>query len=508
MTSSFNPSGNKIKLTKNLNNALQSSLTINDNRNLFYLPPIDIESKRKAFMKPTSILTRFVQERTKSLIASTKEELRRPIKINMFTTPNIAKTQKRNKSIDKKYLSHKVFITYSNINKDTESLSKNNDSSINKLIDLNLSKSTNKYGSKKEITFNNIDNLSSLTLDHRVKQGHLNALMNKFRRIRTYQPVISENWKFNNGLRVTIGKQKMNALPIKDDVEYQYKLINDEYKLLEDNFTYYKSTVIINEDYYKSFKAMPLMSKINYNKMLEEAIGILYILPQMLLAEFYNLIKNYSNVSIPKADLFKEKYVFDEVQSLSYNNSLLIKVFDFFKACYEVYGTLIKEVNDMSLNLNSFSNIINCLEKARFNLSYLATSSKNALKNYNNDLKYIQKMSNDNKVFESIDVTEKMRSQFAFKKNDEKQRRLRIEAALENKYDNDKYFEEKKRRDNSEDKKFVSFIDSKLIDGLMKHFTKKVRNEITTHRINNEIDGRYTDEDYIMEKHRVVKINI
>ena len=96
MTSSFNPSGNKIKLTKNLNNALQSSLTINDNRNLFYLPPIDIESKRKAFMKPTSILTRFVQERTKSLIASTKEELRRPIKINMFTSPNIAKTQKRN----------------------------------------------------------------------------------------------------------------------------------------------------------------------------------------------------------------------------------------------------------------------------------------------------------------------------------------------------------------------------------------------------------------------------
>ena len=508
MTSSFNPSGNKIKLTKNLNNALQSSLTINDNRNLFYLPPIDIESKRKAFMKPTSILTRFVQERTKSLIASTKEELKRPIKINMFTSPNIAKTQKRNKSIDKKYLSHKVFITDSNIIKDTESLSKNNDSSINKLIDLNLSKSTNKYGSKKEITFNNIDNLSSLTLDHRVKQGHLNALMNKFRRIRTYQPVISENWKFNNGLRVTIGKQKMNALPIKDDVEYQYKLINDEYKLLEDNFTYYKSTVIINEDYYKSFKAMPLMSKINYNKMLEEAIGILYILPQMLLAEFYNLIKNYSNVSIPKADLFKEKYVFDEVQSLSYNNSLLIKVFDFFKACYEVYGTLIKEVNDMSLNLNSFSNIINCLEKARFNLSYLATSSKNALKNYNNDLKYIQKMSNDNKVFESIDVTEKMRSQFAFKKNDEKQRKLRIEAALENKYDNDKYFEEKRRRDNSEDKKFVSFIDSKLIDGLMKHFTKKVRNEITTHKINKEIDGRYTDDDYMMEKHKVVKINI
>ena len=385
MSNSFSPSGNKIKLKKNSNNPLQFSLNLNDNKNLFYLPPIDIEAKRKAFMKPTSILTRFVQERTKSLITSTKEELKRPIKINMFTSPNVAKSHKRNKSIDKKYLSHKVFITDSNINnnKDTESFSKNNDFSINKLLDLNLSKSTNKYGSKKEITLNNVDSISSLTLDHGVKQSQLNALMNKFRRIRKYQPVISENWKFKNGLRVTIGKEKMNALPIKDDVEYQYKLINDEYKLLEDNYNYYKSTVIINEDYYRSFKTMPLISKINYNKMLEESIGILYILPQMLLAEFYNLIKNYTNVSIPKADLFKEKYVFDEVQNLSYNNSLLIKVFDFFKACYEVYGTLIREVNDMSLNLNSFNSIITCLEKARFNLSYLATSSKNALKNYN-----------------------------------------------------------------------------------------------------------------------------
>ena len=251
---------------------------------------------------------------------------------------------------------------------------------------------------------------------------------------------------------------------------------------------------------------MPLMSKINYNKMLEEAIGILYILPQMLLTEFYNLIKNYSNVSIPSTDLFKEKYVFDEVQNLSYNNSLLNKVFDFFKACYEVYGTLIKEVNDMSLNSNSFNNIMNCLEKARFNLSYLATSSKNALKNYNNDLKYIQKMSNDNKVFESIDVTEKMRNQFAFKKNDEKQRKLRIETALENKYDREDLYDEIKRRENNE-KRNISFLDSKLITGLMKHFTKKVKNEITTQKINKEIDGNYDDDDGIKGKHKVIKIN-
>ena len=501
MTSDLNDSGNKLRLTKHLNKALQSpSLTSSNNNNLFFLPPIDIDIKRKAFMQPTSLLTKYVQEKTKNLLRSTKIALRSPIKGRMLTIPNTMKSQKRNKSIDKKLLNHKIFITDNNVKN-------NNDSKIHQLIDLNASKN-NKYGSSKEITFNNIDSLSSLTLDHGIREGHLNVLMNKFRRIRTYQPVISENWKFNNGLRVTIGKQKMNALPIKDDVEYQFKIINDEYKLLEDNYIYYKSKVITSDDFYRSFRTMPLISKINFNKMLEESIGILYILPQMLLLEFYKLIKNYSSVNIPNPELFKEKYVFDEVQSLNYNNSLLIKVYEFFKACYDVYSTLIKEVNDMCLNASGFTNVINCLEKARFNLGYLANSSKNAIKNYKNDVKYIQKMSNDNRVFKSIDVTEKMSNQFAFKKNDEKQRRLRIETALENKYDKDDYFEEKKKRDNSEDKKFVSFIDSKLIDGLMKHFTKEVKNEITTHKINKEIDGHYNGDDGIEEKRQVVKINI
>jgi hypothetical protein len=57
--------------------------------------------------------------------------------------------------------------------------------------------------------------------------------MLKYRRIRVYQPIISENWKFNKGLRVTIGNEKVNLLPLKNDIEYQYKIINDEFKLLE-----------------------------------------------------------------------------------------------------------------------------------------------------------------------------------------------------------------------------------------------------------------------------------
>ena len=225
--------------------------------------------------------------------------------------------------------------------------------------------------------------------------------------------------------------------------------------------------------------------------------------------QFYKLIKNYSSVSIPNPELFKEKYVFDEVKNLVYNNNLLVKVYDFFKSCYDVYTTLIKEVNDMCLKSDDFLNVINCIEKARYNLSYIANSSENAFKDFNNDLKYIQKIINDKSVSKSIDLTIKMRNQFGFKKNEEKQRKLRIETALDNKNDRDDYNEEIKRQKYKSKRIFNSFVESKLINGLMKHLTKDAKNQITTLKINKEINGNYDDDEEGMKrKHKVVKINI
>ena len=534
MTSSFNQNSRKARLSRHLNTKSPTQI-FGETENLFILPPIDNETKKRALNQPTSILTKFVQNRMKNLMQSTKEDLRRPIKIQMLTNFNYnTKDSRRNKTMEKRYMSNKLFITdYSKIrfidknkgnkddnkekdkenddkkddkeenNNEIDKVSKNNDED-NQATNC---KDENYNESRKDFKLNTINTLTTLTLDHAIKESRMKFLIPKFRRIRIYQPLISENWKFKNGLRVTIGNEKVNSLPIKNDIEYQYKIINDEFKLLEDNYLFYKTKIIIKDNYYDAFSTISLTSKINFNKILEETIGILYILPQLLLLEFYKLIKNYSGVNIPNPDLFKEKYVFDEVKNLRYNNSLLIKVYNFFNSCYEVYETLIKEVNDMCLNTNGFINVINCLEKARYNLSYLSTSSQNAIKNYNEDLKYIQKISNDNKkVSSSIDVTEKMSNQFAFKKNDEKQRKLRIETALQKKYDKEDIYDEIKRRENKE-KRHISFLDSKLVKGLMKHFTKKVKNEITTQKINKEIDGNYDDDDGIKAKHKVIKIN-
>jgi len=452
--------------------------------NTIVLPYLNNENKNN-LIEPNSILAKFIRNKKNEFVKFAENELKRPIKLYI----NRNKGNKGNiKFLSKDKLNNKnIFITDNNIsvitssNKEKENDSENNDNNSNL-----------------ETNQNRINTISYEYKKPKIK--------NNYSRLRTYQPIISENWKYRNGLRLSLGTDKINSSPIQNDIEYQYKIINDEYKLLEDNYNFYTTRVIRKANYYEAFSSSSLMSKINYNKALEETIGILYILPQLLLLEFYKLIKNYSGVKVPNKKLLKEKIINDEDKNLSYNNTLLISIYDFFKSCYEVYQTLIKEVNDMTLKYNAFTNVINCFQKARFNLSFISTSSENALINYNTDLKFIQKVTKERSTTLSVDLTEKMRNQFDFKKNAEKQRKIRIENALENRYSNDN--DEKRRRYKSNKKDFISFMDSKLINSLMKHFTGKVRNEISTERINKEIDGKYDDDVYFKQKHQVVKIDI
>ena len=392
--------------------------------NTIVLPYLNNENKNN-LIEPNSILAKFIRNKKNEFVKFAENELKRPIKLYI----NRNKGNKGNiKFLSKDKLNNKnIFITDNNIsvitssNKEKENDSENNDNNSNL-----------------ETNQNRINTISYEYKKPKIK--------NNYSRLRTYQPIISENWKYRNGLRLSLGTDKINSSPIQNDIEYQYKIINDEYKLLEDNYNFYTTRVIRKANYYEAFSSSSLMSKINYNKALEETIGILYILPQLLLLEFYKLIKNYSGVKVPNKKLLKEKIINDEDKNLSYNNTLLISIYDFFKSCYEVYQTLIKEVNDMTLKYNAFTNVINCFQKARFNLSFISSSSENALINYNTDLKFIQKVTKERSTTLSVDLTEKMRNQFDFRKNAEKQRKIRIENALENRYSNDN--DEKRRRIN------------------------------------------------------------
>ena len=68
-------------------------------------------------------------------------------------------------------------------------------------------------------------------------------------------------------------------------------------------------------------------------------------------------------------------------------------------------------------------------EKARYNICYVINSSENAISNYNKDIRSINKFNKGLGITNKDDrlkLSDKIMNQFIFKKNVEKQRKLRI----------------------------------------------------------------------------------
>lgn len=257
-------------------------------------------------------------------------------------------------------------------------------------------------------------------------------------RLRTYQPFIDENWKFKAGLTISVSNSSSYIPILMGTIEYQAKAIEDQTKLLFDNIVYFKQTTMHSNNFAEAFKYMPMKSKIKLNKALEETCGILLLLPQLILLEFYHFIEKFESVHKIDKEKLKDKYIVNEDECFDFNAQLLTEMMDFFKSCLEVYGTLVKEVDNMMLKPKKFENVLTILEKARYNISSVIMRANNAMNNYKSDMNLIEKMLKVQKREyllnkEPENLTDKMRNQFIFKKNDERQRIIRINNALRTK---------------------------------------------------------------------------
>ena len=547
--------GNTIKKTKNLSKALSKidsslkSYSKADEINLFTLPPIEKELFQKESSKPTSILTRYLEKHTHKFLKTTKEEMSKPIIIKDMKQ---RKRKKKGENEEENYEENDLdnekedIDEKNNIKCMTErgTRTKSNFHKFNRnafyLTEIgkmknrsppqksNRSKkfSTSKIKEvvKKE-TIDNYDDLffyhknnnipSSIRADQALPMEKKKRLDKYYHRLKTYQPKIFINWKTKSGLTVTVGSL-CSTSPMINDVDYQSSSFRDQSKLLEDNISYYKMNITTKPNYIESFCSLSLISKIEYNKALEETIGILLLLPQLILLDFYKFIQKFENISVPSKEKFEDKYIFDEIENLLYNNNLLSEVLEFFQNCFEVYLLLINEVDDMSLKPKNFTNIMTAFEKARYNICYCVNSSENALTNYNKDLRSINKFNKNlgivNNTLEK-NVYEKMMNQFFFKKNAERQRKLRIEACLNYKKDeeeNELIFTGRSDKSKKISRmKFNSIIDSDLVTKLLKNCIDDAKNRITTERINNEIDGEHGEEGQMLKnsKRQVIKLN-
>lgn len=543
-----------LKKTNNLNNLIPSpkNKSIKGDGPYYLLPLIDKSIATTAYHKPTSILTRYISYHAHKLIKTTEENIKKPAFLDNIDKKLMQKKNKNKKIInktqqprsknistelnednseskDKETKKIKNFYLTAQDTKDISQKTKNNTISNNYTKKLQTESNNNwnndfdfKFfeknlnGDKNSFGYGGIRRKfeSSMSLDRQLNKDKMNSLNNTFHRLRTYQPKIEENWKSTHGLTINVGamvpRSKMDG-----DIEYQHKCLNDQFKLLVDNIQYYKMSIVSKDNYIESFKCLSLKNKINYNKALEEACGLLLLLPQLILLEFYKYIERFENLNMPDKNKFKDKYIFDEVSCLYYNNNLLTEVTEYFQNCFEVYLILVKEVDNMSLKPKNFNNALSAFEKARFDISFACNIAENALMNYNKDISIIYKLNRVDLIKNKYNNTifnDKSRNYNSLKKNSDRQRKLRIEACINNKEDdsnknNDLLFFPKVNK-LSDKKKFNSIIDSDLVSKILKHCKKDIKYEIMTQRINNELDGNYSgDDEKIKKTHNIIKLN-
>ena len=546
-----------LKKNKNINNIMpiikNDSSILNKSKEdgpFYLLPNINKSVANMAYQNPTSILTRYITYHAENLIRTTEENLKKPEVLKNIDKQLMLKSNKNKKFLNQ--FRNRTIQTEANsdLNKSKDNEKTNDSKKINKLylteqdsnasllkvdnkINKNIQGNKSKVETESNYTFKKESFPfeerfstgykeqrrkfeSSMSLDRALNKNKFAILNNTFHRLRTYQPKIEENWKSTHGLTINIGamapRSKMDG-----EIEYQHKTLNDQFKLLMDKIQFYKMNILSKENFIESFKCLSLKNKINYNKSLEEFCGLLLLLPQLILLEFYKYIEKFENLNIPDKNKFKDKYIFDEISCLYYNNNLLSEVSEYFQNCFEVYLILVKEVDDMSLKPKNFNNALSAFEKARYDISYACNLAENAMEDYSKDVGIINKLNRIEMIKNKLNNTgfsNKLRNQYSLKQNNDRQKRLRIEACLSNKDDENKnkyhdFISINKENKISFNRRFKSIVGSDLMTKILKHCKKGAKYEIITQRINNELDESYSEDNqkYKKKTHKVVKLN-
>ena len=548
---------NKSKTNLNLNTS-RSNKFLNEYLKYFsteisktyLLPPLKRNIYKKSLMKQSSVLSNYIENFVSNFIKKTKKLKKFSSHSKLKITPKRNSIEMKTKSTNNEIIKEDESIKRNSLSNNIMFLSqkekfdilkkrssKNIDNKLLYITDITNGISPKRSFSKKQNTIRVNKNLipkdsatnikliipsgketnlpKSINIDRELTLGDLKRLKKFFRRKKTYQPKILVNWKEKIGLDVKIIKKKYIS-EVENEIEYQSKILTDQMKLLEGNIKYFNKNIISNPNFDNSFNTLVLKSKINFNKALEETIGIIYLLPRLILSDFYLLINKFHSIRIPNSNKFDDKYVFDEYDNLKYNCDLLKEVFEFFNNCFEVYLILINEVDDMNINFKKLSNILSAFEKARYNMIYVINSSTNAIKFYEKDMDFINNFDHKLGIKKPMSpkkpLSDKIMEQFNFKKNPDRQKKLMIDSCLSErkKDESDKreinfssYFKKKIKTP-----KFKSLVNTKLVKSLLKNIDDETKNMIKSEIVNEQMAGNFSDDDELFSnKRKVIKIH-
>jgi hypothetical protein len=258
-----------------------------------------------------------------------------------------------------------------------------------------------------------------------------------------FKVVYIDNWFSKNGFPL----QKLDNFTV-NSLDFQSKFISDEIKVLMENMQRYKMIYLNDKKIFTIFKNLHKSYQIRFNKIIEDTCGLLMEISNDILIDFSRYLERFVSIHPPKPANFKSKIVINEEAAFISNVQVFNEVSMFFKACFEVYEILTKQVEDMVLPYQSFMRVHQFLARCRLNISNLTFSSKNFYKNFFHDQNLLDKFNyqiekideesedkesrRNDKIIrkDKSDLGEKLKRQYAFKVNEENDRIRRLNAVL------------------------------------------------------------------------------
>ena len=546
------------KLLKNYNPTYNQP----KNQTLEMLNPITENNSRNAIMlKSQSLNDIFIPSRNKMKFQSQRVLISNKIKSDLFfnynnyhISKNSSESEYDNTFINENDLYNINSIKSNKFNKNSKNLIKSNSSSLinNKIFMLDLNNKNKNNLKYLNLESKNFQNNSSSTINIHTKykrQRQFNKiLLNKIKidknksidrdKDNNLNKSKLNNTKYNNTSIITEKSYISNIY--EDNIKFQAKLFEEQVRLLNNSFKEYK-IYYSDENFIEVFKTKILDLKIKFNKTIEDACSILYYLPKLLLRKFYTLMFHLIKIQIPNEEKFRTKYITNEIDTVKKNNFLLAEVMNYFNKTFEFYLVLSEKENDapeLKLNQKNFMKIIKYIKTARYNIIYLNNSFLNSKKKFLDDLVIIKKFLMRNKERwegdgggksnkkdkedrvskfsrnilgnvlllekennKNISAIEKIERQFLFEKDEETQKKKKIENALD--INKKKVIHNHLGKALVKKDMFKSILWNKHLNQILKYCYEDVKNKIITEKITEQNKIRNQGEQY----RKLIKFN-
>jgi hypothetical protein len=206
------------------------------------------------------------------------------------------------------------------------------------------------------------------------------------------------DWYLKNGIPENIITKKIAC-----DLDFQFNIINDEFKVILDNIVKYKITCLNSSILKYAFESQERNLQVKLNILLEETCGLMLTISNRILVDFSQYLSKFVAIQQPNPTKLSSKIVKNEEKTFISNIGFFNDISAFFKSCHDVYSTLVKQVDDMILPYKEFIMILQYLARLRLNISNLLFTSNNYIKKYKFDQRLVEKFAKNsllNKVYD------------------------------------------------------------------------------------------------------------